>query len=371
MTTDIFQGSQQSPTVSTQQNTTTAPEFYTNYLQDIANLGQNAVANSGTAGLSPLQLQAMNMAPTAAFAGSGTLGNAANLIKSSGTTSAPDIIQNYMNPYTSNVVDEMARQQQMDIQNNVMPGLNAAGAATGNFGSSRMANATGQTMANMQSNLLGQQYGALNTGYKDAMGFAQGDLNRQLQSGQVLNNTGIDQNNVANQGIKTMTELGGIQQKTAQDYLDQPMKTATAFSGLLPKQIPASTTQQTTSSGGYNNSPLADVSGLVALINSYNNGSTKALTSSDVLNYTNAAKARGYTINSNGTYTDTAGKIFNSDLTPKVAQGGSITKMADGGMIGQGLGSIPPQVYNDAVGGSVNSFAYGGHVFDHYENRIG
>jgi hypothetical protein len=372
MATDVFQGSQQSPNVSTDQTTTTAPDWYNNYLQDIANLGQNAVANSGVAGLSPLQTQAMNMAPTAAFAGSGTLGDAASLEKASGTTSAPSIVQNYMNPYVHNVVDEMGRQQQMDIQNNVMPGLSAAGAATGNFGSSRMANATGQTLANMQANLTGQQYGALNTGYNQAMTNAQADLNRELQSGQSLNTTGVDQNSLANQGLKTLSDLGGIQQTTAQNYLDQPMKEATQFANLEHGyNIPTSTTDQKTSSGAYTNSPLADVSGLVSLINSYNNGSTKTLSSADVLNNTQTAKARGYTINSDGTYTDAKGKIYNSDLTPKVAQGGSIVKMADGGMMGSGLGSVAPQVYNDAVGGSTNTFAYGGHVFDHHGNRIG
>ena len=49
-----------------------APEFYTNYLQDIANLGQSAVTQGGIAGFSPLQQQALQMAPDVAFAGSGS-----------------------------------------------------------------------------------------------------------------------------------------------------------------------------------------------------------------------------------------------------------------------------------------------------------
>jgi hypothetical protein len=143
----------------------------------------------------------MNLAPDTAFAGAGTLANAADLTKSAGTTGAYDIVGNYMNPYVHNVVDEMGRKQQQDIQRNVLPGLSAAGAATGNFGSSRMANATGQTMADMQSNLMGQQYGALNTGYTNAMTAAQNDLNRELQAGQSLTTTGVNQNNVGTQGL--------------------------------------------------------------------------------------------------------------------------------------------------------------------------
>ena len=44
MAIDLFQGSQLDPNVSTGQTQQTAPEFYTNYLQDITNLGANAVA---------------------------------------------------------------------------------------------------------------------------------------------------------------------------------------------------------------------------------------------------------------------------------------------------------------------------------------
>ena len=46
---DIFQGSLLPSTVSTIEQQATAPEFYTNYLQDIANLGQNAVNQGGVA----------------------------------------------------------------------------------------------------------------------------------------------------------------------------------------------------------------------------------------------------------------------------------------------------------------------------------
>ena len=52
---DLFQGAPLPSTITTQQTQDTAPEFYTNYLQDIANLGQQGVAASGVAGFSPLQ----------------------------------------------------------------------------------------------------------------------------------------------------------------------------------------------------------------------------------------------------------------------------------------------------------------------------
>ena len=59
----LFQGDQLPDVTKTTETQQTAPEFYTNYLQDIANLGQNAVEQGGIAGFSPLQQQAFQMAP--------------------------------------------------------------------------------------------------------------------------------------------------------------------------------------------------------------------------------------------------------------------------------------------------------------------
>jgi hypothetical protein len=364
--TDLFQGSQLSPVVETIQKQQTAPEFYTNYLQNIANLGQNAVTNSGVAGISPLQQQAMSMAPQMAFAGAGTLGAASDLSKSAGTTGAYDIVGNYMNPFTNNVVDEMGRKQQQDIQRNVMPGLSAASAATGNFGSKRQATATGQTLTDMQSNLIGQQYGALNAGYSDAMKFAQGDLTRQLQAGQQLGTIGTNQNAVGTQGLKTMTDLGGIERSVAQEALDRPMVNAANYSKLMQPyagSIPMGTTEQRTASGNYENSPLSNIAGIVTLLNSYNNLSNPQLSSSEILNNTNTAKARGWTVNADGTFTG-GGKNYNAKLEPISAEGGSIHSYAMGG----GVGDISGQVYND---GNTNAFYDGGYTYDQYGNLIG
>ena len=64
---DLLQGSALPSTPTIAQTQQTVPEFYTNYLQDIANLGQNAVTSGGVAGFSPLQQQAFQMAPQAAL----------------------------------------------------------------------------------------------------------------------------------------------------------------------------------------------------------------------------------------------------------------------------------------------------------------
>lgn len=369
---DLFQGSQLDPSVSTTQSQQTSPEFYTNYLQNITNLGQNAVANSGVAGMSPLQIQAMNLAPNAAFAGAGTMGTGANLTEAAGTTSAPSIVNQYMSPYISNVVDEMGRKQQQDIQRNVLPGLSAAGAATGNFGSKRQASATGQTLADMQANLIGQQYGALNTGYNTAMTEAQADLNRELQSGQALGNIGTQQANLGQSGLKTLTDLGGIERGVAQQALDQPMVEAQNYAKLMQGyQIPTGTTSQTTASGAYANSPLSDIAGIVSLLNSYNSGTSSGTSLNDATTASYiaaAAKNYGLSLQPDGTYQDASKNAFKWNGTSFVkAANGGLMSYADGG----GVGSISGEVYNDASGGDTYAFADGGYVYDQDGNLIG
>jgi hypothetical protein len=267
---DIFQGSLLPSTVSTIDQQATAPEFYTNYLQDIANLGQNAVNQGGVAGFSPLQQQAFQMAPDASFAGANTMGAGAQLAGQAGATTAPDVIQNYMNPYQHNVVDEMGRLQQQNIQRNVMPALNAAGAGSGGFGSRRQAQATGQTLADMQANLTGQQQGALATGYNQAMASAQTDLSRALQSGQALGTLGGQQNQLAQTGLQNLSTLGGQQQALGKKMLDMPMTQAQNFSKLLQGyQVPMGQVQQTVApgqQGQFTNSPLSQIAGLGTML---------------------------------------------------------------------------------------------------------
>lgn len=267
---DIFQGSLLPSTITTTSQQATAPEFYTNYLQDIANLGQNAVVQGGVAGFSPLQQQAFQMAPEASFAGANTMGAGAQLAGQAGATAAPDVLSSYFNPFVGNVVNEMGRLQQQNIQRNVMPALNAAGAGSGGFGSRRQAQATGQTLADMQANLMGQQQGALATGYNQAMQNAQTDLARTLQSGQALGSIGSQQNALAQSGLQALSTLGGQQQALGQRMLDNPMLQAQNFSRLMQGYtMPMGQVQQQVApgqQGQFTNSPLSQIAGLGTML---------------------------------------------------------------------------------------------------------
>jgi hypothetical protein len=275
----LFQGDPLPDVTSTTETQATAPEFYTNYLQDIANLGQNAVQQGGVAGFSPLQQQAFQMAPDVAFSGAGSMGAASQLLGQAGATTVPDVIADYMNPYTGAVVDEMGRLQQRNIRENVLPSLGGAAVGTGQFGSRRQQQITGNTLRDMQADLLGKQYQALNQGYQQAGTMAGTDLSRALQAGQAFENLGQAQQGLGLGGLKALSEYGGQQQALGQKMLDYPMAQTQAFSKLLQGyQIPTGSIQQKVGpeAGAYSNSPLSQISGLLAGLGSFANTLNKA-----------------------------------------------------------------------------------------------
>jgi hypothetical protein len=201
------------------------------------------------------------------------MGTGAELATAAGSTAAPQLAGAYMNPYTQNVVNEMARLQGQNIRENVMPALRGAAGAMGQFGSQRQYQATGQTLRDMQANLLGQQQKALETGYQNAITNAQADLQRQMQSGQVLGGLGQFQQTGAIKGLETLGTLGGAEQAQAQRELDYPMAQAQNFAKLMQGyQVPMTTTEQRVGSQGYAGSPLAQITGLLAALGSLAGG---------------------------------------------------------------------------------------------------
>jgi hypothetical protein len=265
----LFQGDPLPAVVKTTEDQQVAPEFYTNYLQDIANLGQNAVQQGGIAGFSPLQQQAFQMVPDVAFAGAGSMGASSQLLGEAGATTVPDVIADYMNPYQSAVVDEMGRLTQRNIQENILPNLGAAATGSGQFGSRRQSQVTGNALRDIQSDLLGKQMQALQMGYKDAGTTAQNDLTRALNAGQAFENLGQAQQGLGLGGLKAMSEFGGQQQSQGQKLLDYPMAQTKQFSDLLRNyNMPMGKVTQSTGpeAGAYSTSPLAQIGGLGSLM---------------------------------------------------------------------------------------------------------
>jgi len=279
---DLFQGAPLPDTTTTTETQNTAPQFYTDYLQNVANMGQNAVQQGGVAGLGGLTQQAMNLAPTTGFAGSGTTGQAADLINQAGHATSVDNISNYMNPYQSNVVDEMSRLTNRNIQESILPALEAAGVSTGNYGGLQQQNMISRTLRDIQADLLGKQYGALNTGYQNALTTSGNDLTRGVNAGQALDTTAQTQNAIAQAGLNQMNTLGKQQQAQTQAQLNNPMDIAQQYAKLFgAPQIPTGKVEAKTgpgTQGQYGMSPMQQVTSLAALINAAQTGNYGAMT---------------------------------------------------------------------------------------------
>ena len=192
---------------------TTTPQYYTDYLNNIATRGTAGANAAQFVGASPLQTQAFtdvsknqgNYQP--ALTAAGTNYNAAantdisgatqpylnntavsgltqaNPYLQSGTSSAAPLISDYMNPYTQNVVNQIGLANQQNIAQNLSPGITAGAVGSGQFGSQRGANALALGISNANIGALGLQSQALQTGYTNALQAAQQQRANQLTAG--------------------------------------------------------------------------------------------------------------------------------------------------------------------------------------------
>ena len=251
-----------------------APEYYTNYLTGLSGAASTAMGKTpgqSVAAYDPMQNTGDGMLPTAATsympglqAAQATAGQAAQGI-------TPERIQELMNPYTSNVVNEMGRLSQENMQRNVLPTMKAGFVGTGGLGGQRYANALGQSMADTQANLTGQQYGALSKGYGEA-------LKGALDEAQLQNLVAGTQGKLSQQelemgltGAGALTKAGAERQGYEQSLLDQPLKTATAASNLMRGYtVPGNQTVTFTGpkAGAYQTSGLADILQAMSVVGS-------------------------------------------------------------------------------------------------------
>ena len=276
----ITQGRALPDVTVTTTKTDTAPDYYTDYLKDLAKTGETALgrtAAEGIAGYDPLQTQGYGMVENRA-------GSYADYLKDAKSTAGEAAagldtarITALMDPYRTNVVDEMARLAQQNVQRNVLPSLKAGFVGGGNLGSQRYAGALGQTMADIQSNLTGQQYGALSKGYGEAMRAALDELGIQNQAARTQMDLGKTAQELGLTEAGALTKAGAEKQKYEQAKLDYPLQTAIQASGLM-RGLQMPMTQGETRvgplAGAYETSDLSNVLGILSVLGAMKQGST-------------------------------------------------------------------------------------------------
>jgi hypothetical protein len=263
------------PNVTETTTSTTSPTSteYGTLLKDIAGAGSTAIGREGkdsVAGYDPMQTMGYNALPGAVNAYQPGLDAAQQTASRAAAGITPGRIQSLMNPYTTNVVNEMARLSQQNVERNLMPGMKAGFVGTGGLGSQRYANALGQSIADTQANLTGQQYGALSKGYSEALKGALDEAQLQNLAARTQGDLAKSEQQLALEGAGALTKAGAERQAYEQSILDAPMKNAKNAADLLRGYtMPGTDTKTFTgprTRDYYQQSDLGKIGGVLSMI---------------------------------------------------------------------------------------------------------
>jgi len=281
----LFQGDPQTSSTSTVSSTnipTWMQDAIYNQIQwagNVANTPYQQYQQPLVAGLSPLQKQAFQQTQQSQGAWQPALKTAESGIQNLANTSSVGNIQSYMNPYTQNVTDQIAKLGARNLTENLLPGVSDAFIRAGSFGGTRMGEFGERALRDTQEAILGQQSNALQSGYTQALGAAGSDLTRQqgalsqlaqmIQQGQTMgaaDTSALEAAGKAQQG-QTQNELTSAfqQWQAQQQYPKQQIDwLSTQLQGMSPI-VPKSTETATSSTGQtYSASPLSQIAAAIS-----------------------------------------------------------------------------------------------------------
>jgi hypothetical protein len=242
--------------------------------QNLANKPWEAYTPSRVAGQTPEQLQAYKN--VAAYQGAWKPGLTAAQTGTSGLAGATSVdkIANYMNPYTANVMDVLAKQSARNLKENIMPAIGDQFVQAGQFGGTRMGEFASRAARDTSEALLNQQAQLAQQGYTQALGTSQTDLARQQSALQQLALLSQQGQQLSASDAAALEAVGVAQQQQAQRPLDiayqdwtqmqaypkaQMDWLSTQVRGLAPI-VPTSQSQSGTSTGQtYSQSPLSQI----------------------------------------------------------------------------------------------------------------
>lgn len=238
----LFQGQAPASVTSTAASATGVPDWYSEYIRGIAGKGvelagqQDAAPTpqQAIAGFTPDQIQAFQQVrdnqgswrpmfgqaqgalSQAQGAATGAAG-AANAAVAGPSANWTDqgTMDKYMSPYTSSVVNEIARLGNQNFNENIMPQINASMIGSGQFGSTRNADVLSRAGRDVQQNISGQQASALESGYATAGNLFNQDANRTQQQQSMQGQTALAGGQLsATTGLAAGQQLGALGQAT-------------------------------------------------------------------------------------------------------------------------------------------------------------
>jgi hypothetical protein len=262
---------------------TTGPDWYTTYLEGLAKPGTDLLAKTGTelvAPMSTLQTGVLDTAKADGLSGyESMLEDAGDTAKLAAAGITPEMIQSFMNPYNTNVVNEMGRLSDQSLQRSLIPSLKGAFAGTGGMGSQRMYGAMGQMGADVQSNLLGAQTKQMAAGYDSALKAAMDQSGLYRQAAETERGLATSELDLKLKELERLYNLGGEEQKLEQSQIMAPLTAATGAANVFSNvKVPSTVSEKASAPipGAYATSPLAQIAGLGSLFASGSNGGTSA-----------------------------------------------------------------------------------------------
>jgi hypothetical protein len=266
----LFQGTAPPNIETTRTTSATAPQYLTDYLSQLAQTGQGLMGGAQVAAPSALQQQAFAAAPSALTGYQQAMQAGLSTAQGAAAPVGQADISQFYNPYQQSVVDEMARQSARNVQRNLLPQLKSAFVGSGGLGSQRYAGATGQALADVQADLMGQQAKAMSAGYGTALEAALRQRQQQSQTAQIMGGLGQAQQAAATSGLKSMADLGGVQQAYEQAQIEAPLVRAQNVAQLMRGYTYPTTTTELYKgpAQSYGASPLSQIAGLGALLGS-------------------------------------------------------------------------------------------------------
>jgi hypothetical protein len=264
----LFEGSAPTPGTTSSSTQIQLPEWYTQYTTDMlgraqaaANLPYAQYTGPRVAAFTPTEKTGFEMTKAAAGSYQPFLQQAGESLAGAGQT-FPEAVSAYMNPYTQNVVDQIAEQGVRQLQEKYLPAVGKEFIQAGQFGvgpgSTRMGEFGARALRDVQEAVLGEQAKALQAGYGQAADIFQSDVARKAQ----LAGTAADVAGMAQRyGLTGAEAVGGVGEKERamgqanlnlayQDFLRQegyPKEQINFLANVLQGvRLPQTTIEQTT-----------------------------------------------------------------------------------------------------------------------------
>jgi hypothetical protein len=258
----FFQGGALPNVTETQTAKETAPDWYNKAVTGLSNVGQDYLKKTPdqlVAGYDPMQTQGYDKVAGAAGAYQPGLANATTTANAAAAGITPERLQQLMNPYTQNVVQELARQSGNALQRNILPQITGGFVGSGALGSSRYAGALGQAMTDVSANLAGEQGKLLSSGYNNAVEALLKEQQNQTQAGKLQSDLATQAQTLGLNESAALRNAGAERQKYEQQKLEAPLATASNVAGLLRGyQVPTEKTQTTVKPGQQGQFGLSD-----------------------------------------------------------------------------------------------------------------